>query len=285
MINRALRSIFWLCLFCSFSLTAADDKPVLLVTVSPYRFFVEQIVGDFASVEVLVPPGASAHTFEPNPKQMMRASMAAIWFRIGEPFEEKAWNALMSSRPNLKTVNLWEGLSLLHGECKAHKHCGADLHLWTSPKNGVIQAKMIAKALIENYPAEAERFQKNLDRFLGELSTLDAYILGKTAPLKNRTFVVSHPAYGYFCRDYKLEQVSIEFEGRDPTSKQLTVLLERVKEIKPKAIFTQPQYSDKAAKLIGSAIGAKVVELDPYSEHYIHAMEKIADAIAEYSGE
>lgn len=285
MINLALRSLIGIFLLFGFTLHAAEEQPVFLVTVSPYRFFVEKIAGDFATVEVLVPAGASAHTFEPNPKQMMRASLASIWFRIGEPFEEKAWNALMASKPSLKTVNLWEGLSLLHGECKAHKHCGADLHLWTSPKNGIVQAQMIAQALIENYPQEKQRFQNNLKLFLQELNALDAFIQNKTAPLKNRTIVVSHPAYGYLCRDYKLEQVSIEFEGRDPTSKQLTLLLENVKKIKPKAIFTQPQYSDKAALLIGEAIGAKVVELDPYSEHYIQAMEKIATAIAEYNGE
>lgn len=285
MINRALSFIFWACLFCALPLLAAEQKPVFLVTISPYKFFVEKIADGLGSVEVLVPAGASAHTFEPNPKQMMQAAQAAIWFRIGEPFEEKALYALMASKPSLKTVNLWEGLELLHGECKAHKHCGADLHLWTSPRNGMHQARMIANALIQNYPEESARIQQNLNQFLQELSDLNQYIERKISPLKKRAFVVSHPAYGYFCRDYNLEQVSIEFEGRDPTSKQLTQLLEKVKQIHPKAIFTQPQYSDKAAKLIASTIGATVIELDPYSEHYITEMKKITDAIAEYNGE
>jgi zinc transport system substrate-binding protein len=285
MINRTLSFLFCISFFCSFSLAATEQKPVFLVSVAPYRFFVEKIAGDFGDVELLVPAGASAHTFEPNPKQMMQAAQATIWFRIGEPFEEKAFHALMATKPSLKTVNLWEGLSLLHGECKAHKHCGADLHLWTSPKNGMFQARMIANALIANYPAETTRFQENLNRLLQELVELSQYIEKKTAHLKNRAFVVSHPAYGYLCRDYNLEQVSIEFEGRDPTPKQLTQLLAKVKQVRPKAIFTQPQYSDKAAKLIASTIGAAVVELDPYSEHYITEMQKIADAIAEYNGE
>lgn len=274
--------LFWLCSFLIF-ISSLQAAPTFLVSVSPYKFFVEKIAGDFAEVEVMVPAGSSAHTFEPNPKQMVRASKADVWFRIGEPFETKALSSLTQVNPTLEIVDLREGLSLLHGSCKEHQGCGADLHLWTSPLNGMIQAKLIAEKLSRKYPEQKERFQTNLQTFLGELKELDLYIKQQTGNVSNRVLLVSHPAYGYFCRDYNFQELSIEFEGRDPTSKQLTSLLQNVRKYKPKAIFTQPQYSDKAAILIGKETGAEIVPLDPYSEHYLQAMRQIADAIKQYN--
>lgn len=46
---------------------------------------------------------------------------------------------------------------------------------------------------------------------------------------KGSAIFVSHPGYGYFCRDYGIEQISLEHEGKDPTSKQLSKTLAEVK--------------------------------------------------------
>lgn len=283
MTSRILKALLFTFLFAFSPLSS--ESPVLLVSVSPYPYFVKRIAGDFAQVELLVPAGASAHTYEPNAKEMLRASKASIWFRIGEPFENKALGALKANNPSLITVNLWEGLDLLHGECKEHHHCGADLHLWTSPTNAIKQSQMIARRLINSYPAHRKTFEANLAALVQDLNTLDLEIRTKTEKLPNRALVVSHPSYGYFCRDYRFEQVSIEFEGRDPTSRQLTNLLNNIRKHKPKAIFTQPQYSDKAALLIAKEVGAKVVPLDPYGEDYLHWMNDLTAKLVEYNGE
>jgi zinc transport system substrate-binding protein len=283
MTSRIFSALFF-ALLCAFS-PLSSEPPVLLVSVSPYPYFVKRIAGDFAQVELLVPAGASAHTYEPNAKEMMRASKAAIWFRIGEPFENKALGALQANNPSLITVNLWEGINLLHGECKEHHHCGADLHLWTSPLNAIKQSEMIAAQLIKSYPAHQADIASNLSLLVQDLKNLDREIRTKTSALPHRAIVVSHPSYGYFCRDYQFEQVSIEFEGRDPTSRQLTDLLRKIRQYQPKAIFTQPQYSDKAALLIAKEVDAKVIPLDPYGEDYLHWMHELIAKLVEYNGE
>lgn len=283
MTYRFFNALFLTLLFAFSPLSS--ELPVLLVSVSPYPYFVKRIAGDFAQVELLVPAGASAHTYEPNAKEMLRASKATIWFRIGEPFENKALGALRANNPSLITVQLWEGIDLLHGECKEHHHCGADLHLWTSPQNAIKQSQMIAKQLSISYPEHRAKIEANLKALVQDLNDLDQAIRSKTGKLPNRTLVVSHPSYGYFCRDYNFQQISIEFEGRDPTSRQLTSLLNSIRTYKPKAIFTQPQYSDKAALLIAKEVNAKVVSLDPYGEDYMHWMYDLIAKLAEYNGE
>lgn len=264
---------------CLFS----TEKPRVLVSVAPYTYFVKQIGSDLVDVSLMVPEGASAHTYEPTAKEMMAASQAEIWFRIGEPFETKALSALKSVNPQMEVVDLREGISLLHGSCK-HAHpggrCGDDLHLWLSPKIAKIQAKTISEGLSKKFPQYKNQFEQGLNRFLEALTQLDLFIAQTLTPVKNRTLIVSHPAYAYFCQDYGFKQLSIEFEGRDPTAKQLTELLTRAKASQATYILTQPQYSDKAARLIAGQIGAKLISLDPYSEDYEATLRLIASTIA-----
>lgn len=99
-------------------------------------------------------------------------------------------------------------------------------------------------------------------------------------PLANRTILVSHPAYAYFCRDYNLTQLSIEFEGKDPMPQQLTKILETARDLKVKKIFIQPQFQNKGAKLIAKELDAELITLDPYSEDYFEMMREIGNRIA-----
>lgn len=281
--NKIFTSFLFL-FFCT--LGYAEEKPFVIVSVAPHKFFVERIANGSVDVILMVPAGASSHSYEPTPKQMVNAGKAQMWFLLGEPFETKAIKALKSYNSNLELVDMRQNLSLLSDHCHHghhhhhHDHC-KDPHIWLSPKMAKIQAQTIAAALIQKYPANQEMYQKNLTLFLSELDQLDKNIQMLLSPLKNRAFLVSHPAYAYFARDYDLTQLSIEFEGKDPTPKQLDSILRAAKNNRIQTIFTQYQYSNKAARLVAKELGAKIVDLDPYSEDYLNAMMKIAQSFAE----
>lgn len=260
--------------------------PKALVSVAPYRYFVEKLASGMVETELLVPEGTSAHTFEPTAKQMIGASKAILWFRIGEPFETKAIDAIKSVNPEMQLVDLREGIPLLHGSCRhvhAGGHCGDDLHLWMSPAIAKTQSQIIAKALIDRFPEKKEVIAGRLTELLEGLTQLDSFIRTTLAPVKNRVLIVSHPAYAYFCQAYGFQQLSIEFEGRDPTAKQLTELLTNARRAKSNFILTQPQYSDKAARLIAGELKAKLISVDPYSEDYEASLRLITTLIAENS--
>lgn len=272
-------------LFFALSLQAVEPAiPHVLVSVAPHKFFVEKIAGDTVKVDLIVPAGASAHTYEPTPKQVISSSSASLWFRIGEPFESRIVNTLTSYNPNLRVVDLRQGINLIDsvpGQTCACHHGSTDLHFWLSARMAQIQAKTIADALIESYPQNAALYRTNLTKFLEELHQLDLNIQQILKSISNRTILVSHPAYAYFCRDYNLQQFSIEFEGKDPTPQQLHSILNMARKNNIKSIFIQKQYSNKGARLIAEEIGARVITLDPYSEHYIDSMLAIAHAFAE----
>jgi zinc transport system substrate-binding protein len=273
--------LYCLVFFLPFCCHALSNS--VLVSVAPHKFFVEKIAGHTIETRLMVPAGSSSHTYEPTHKQMIAASQADIWFSIGEPFEKKSIQAIQSHQPHFLVVDLRKGLNLIKGpQCCNHAHddSSADLHFWLSPQQAKIQAKTIAQALMDTYPTNKELYQKNLNAFLAELEQLDQKIVEILAPLQNRTILVSHPAYAYFARDYGLEQLSIEWEGKDPTPQQMTKILNTARNKKIHTIFIQRQYNNKGARLIADEIGAKVVILDPYSEDYYNTLLEIAHAFA-----
>lgn len=276
-----MKQIYFLFLIIIFNVaTAFSDVPYVLVSVAPHKFFVEKIAGDTVTVGLMVPAGASAHTYEPTPKQTLAASKADLWFVIGENFEARASRSLMAHNPSLQLVDLRQGLDMIKadpftGACCCCHQCGQDLHIWLSSRQAQIQARTIAQALSQRYPQHAEKYRQALGQFVLELQDLDRRLGEMLKPLKTRVIMVSHPAYAYFCRDYQLKQLPIECEGKDPTPLQLTNILNTARAAHIKKVFVQPQYSSKGAKLLAKELDAQVVVLDPYSEDYISTMLQI----------
>lgn len=258
----------------------------VVVSIAPYKFFVEAVAGDTVDISLLVPPGASFHDYEPTPKQVLTAATSDIWFRIGESFETRAQAALQYYNPRIQVVDLRDGVDLIvvgspgHVNCSCHQG-GADLHIWLSVKEVKVQAKHIAEALSSMYPEHKTKYDKNLASLLKSLTDLDQEIRQTLQSVKNRTIMVAHPAYAYFTRDYNLTQLPIEYEGKDPTPRQLHNILLEARAAHINTVFVQQQYATKGATLIANELGAKLVMLDPYSGDYFATLRNIAKRIAE----
>jgi len=268
---------YFLAALLTFNTLSATSGHVL-VSVAPYKYFIELIAGNAVVVDVMVPAGASSHTYEPTPKQMVAAGKADIWFFLGESFEDKAREALKNHNPKMVFVDLRKNVDLIKThQCAKHSGC-EDLHIWLSPKQAKIQAQTMADTLVKIYPDYKDIFNSNLSIFLQELTDLEQQVGLILKQMPNRTVMVGHPAYAYMARDYNFKQLSVEMEGRDPSPQQLTNILNEARSAKIKKIFTQPQYSNKGAKLIAEEIGAQIVTLDPYSADYLSSLLNIANA-------
>lgn len=266
----------------SFSQVLCADKNshIVLVTLAPYKFFVEQIAGNTVKVNLIVPRGASPHSYEPNARQILESSQADIWFLIGETFEDRAVQALTSYRTHLRPIDMRKGIEMISEHADGHAHCAhhgcEDPHIWMSPRLVKKQGEEIAKTLIEVYPEYAELYCKNLEEFKKKLDDLDLEIIQILKGMKNRTLLVSHPAYAYYCRDYGLKQVSIEFEGKDPSPQQLTKVLQIARSSKSPFVYIQAQSPSKGARLVAAEIGAIVIDLDPLAEEYFDNMIQLS---------
>ncbi|WOE70000.1 zinc ABC transporter substrate-binding protein [Hydrogenimonas thermophila] len=278
-----MNRILVLCLL-TFLPSLLFSKVNVVVSILPQKTFVKKIAGDLADVTVMVSPGASPATYEPKPSQMKKITKAQIYFSIGVPFE-KAWlPRFKDQNQNIKIIDTAEGIKKLpmqehHHEANNHSSSTLDPHIWLSPSLVKIQAKNIADALKKIDPNHKTVYENNLKKFEQEIDELNRRLLKILKPCKGKAMMVFHPSWGYFAKDYGLEQIPIEVEGKEPKSKELVNIIHEAKEEGVKILFVQPQFSKRTAKVIATSIGAKIVEADPVALNWAENLIQIAKNI------
>ncbi|PIS02556.1 MAG: hypothetical protein COT85_04530 [Chlamydiae bacterium CG10_big_fil_rev_8_21_14_0_10_42_34] len=260
-------------------------KPLLLVSIAPYRFLTEQIAGPDFEVKTVVPMAANPHSFEPTSHQVTKMGEGLVWFRIGEPFENKILPVLNKHNPKLIVQDLRDGISLIEEvhelSCKQCSMDHLDRHIWMSPKLAAQQAALIEKTLSKQFPEMQEQFAKNLENLSLQLIALDLEIHEILKPIVKRTLLVSHPAFAYFCKEYNFTQLSVEYEGKDPRPKHLEQILQEAVSQSMEIALALPQYNNKGAQLIAEKIHVPIHLIDPYSSNYFEMMRKLAHLIAD----
>jgi len=268
-----------------------DKKIVVVVSILPQVEFVERIGGERVKVIVMVPPGASPHTYEPTPSQLKEVSKAKMYAKVGSGIEfEIAWmDKIISVNKEMLVVDCSKGIELIReygheGKYREHEeeheHHGIDPHIWLSPKNAKIMVENIYQGLIQIDPINIEYYARNKEKYLQELEELDKEIAKVLSGKKNRKILVYHPAWAYFCKDYELEQIPIEKGGKEPTPQGIANLIKQAKENNITVIFASPQFSTKSAEVIAKEIGGEVVLIDPLEKNYLENMRKVAEAFA-----
>lgn len=257
-------------------------QPDLLVTIAPYKYFIEKLTDNSVNVAYLVPVDGDPHGFSPSAKEFASMYQAKAWFTIGEPFEGHFLPILQKQNPNIKVIALNENLDTLHIHCgHHHHHCQEDLHFWTSPKMMQLQVEKIATTLKEIYPEKSDLIDQKLADLQLQFKALNQLFIDQIATTDQHYLLVSHPAFGYFCHDYHLKQLSIEDESQDSSPKQLTEILESAKKHQIKKIYVQKQYNYKTAELAASKLKLEMVEVNPYAENYFENMNEFATHLGE----
>ena len=261
----------------------AASKLSVYVSISPQKFFVQQICKELADVQVMVPPGASPATYEPKPRQMAAISKTRLYFSIGVPFESAWLRKIAGTNPAMAVVPTDRGIQKLpmavhhhHEDQTEPEHGILDPHIWLSPPLVMIQARTILEALQAADPAHRSVYESNFNAFMSQLSELDAELKGLFADRSGRQFMAFHPSWGYFAQAYGLKQVPIEIEGKEPKPAHLRELIEHAREDNIQAVFVQPQFSARSAKLIAGEIGARVIIADPLAEDWAENLRAVA---------
>ncbi|MBN1808568.1 MAG: zinc ABC transporter substrate-binding protein [Planctomycetes bacterium] len=264
------------------------ERITAAVSILPQAYFVKGVGGDRVNVEVMVGPGQSPETYEPTPKQIVRAGRADVYFRIGVAFEDtlvakigKGIN-VVDTRRGIKLREMKHG-HVGHEETHGKVNGGAakDPHIWLDPSLAAVQAETMAEELKRLDPEGTAYYEERLKAFRAEMDALDGEIRDILRAAAGKKFYVFHPAFGYFADRYGLTQETIEMEGKEPGAKQIVEIVDRAKAEGVKTIFVQSQFSTKAAEAIANAIGGTVVGIDPLEPDYGRGLRQMAEAIAE----
>ncbi len=279
---------------------ASGAGPTLFVSIVPQKFFVQQIGGDNFTVEVMVPPGASPHTYEPKPSQMKKLAGARAFFTIGVALEDAWLDRIATINPDMQIVRTEAGIERLamvddhdhehegaaggkHDDqehTEAHQEGGLDPHIWLSPALVQQQAVIIRDSLMTLDPDNRQLYQDNHRRFSQRIDELDDRLRRILKDKKGMKFMVFHPSWGYFAQSYGLEQIAVEIEGKSPKPAHLQNLIELARQHQITVIFAQPQFSSKSAEVIAREIGAEVVLIDPLGENWFDNMTSVADKLS-----
>jgi len=200
-----------------------------ITTIAPLGEFVKAVGGDRVEVMVLIPPGSEPHTFEPSPSQMRNIADANIYVENGAGLE--SWiGKIIQVNQRMLLLDSSNGVELIKGADYNSQNPGfiqgVDPHIWLSPRIAKIQVKNICDGFIQVDPSNSENYISNRDNYLEELDELDAYLNSTFAQHQRKKFIVLHPAWSYFARDYGLQEIAINLEEKEPGPKHLEDIID-----------------------------------------------------------
>ena len=257
--------------------TSGTEKPAVTVTISPYKYFVDQIAKGKVDVNVMVSNGNNPETYEPYAQQMMELSKSALYLKVGSIGFEQTWmKKLQDNAPDMKVIDTSVGI-------KPAKTPGGNIdpHVWMSCSNARIIASNILKALCELEPKNKAFFEKNYLSLLKIIDKRDSIIRKsfKDNPEMVRKFVIYHPILTYFARDYQLEQLAIEEEGREPSASQLKSLIERARKENIKFCLIQAEFANRNTTTFIKESHTKSMDINPLQDDWNWAMQEAAAAV------
>ncbi len=255
-------------------------KLSLSVSIPPQEYIVKEIAKDRVDILTVVTPGNSPHTYEPKPSQMVKLSNSKLYFAIGVEFEDAWLPKFKSQNSNLKIIHCDKDIKKL--KISHDSKIENEPHIWLNINNLKKISKATLDALVSEDSNNSSFYIDNYKEFIKRVESLDSEIKSNLRDIKNREFLIFHPSWGYFAKEYNLKQIAIEAEGKEPTPKELIKVLKLAKEYKVKAIFVQPEFSQKSANLIAKELGIKVIEVSPLK---IDILENIQEFTKNLLGE
>ena len=259
-----------------------SGERIITVSIAPYEYFVKQIGGSDFEVNIMVPPGANPHIYEPYPGQITKLAKSVAYISNGYMGFEMTWlDRFYEMNKSMVKLSLGDKITPIASE---HVHEGehtegTDPHYWVSPKCAAIMASEVKKLLCNLNPQDSSVYQANYERLAVTISETDKKAKQYFSGIENRTFMIYHPNLAYLARDYNLEEVAVEFEGKEPPPSRLKELIDLARGKGINTVFVQREYDSKNAKAIAREIGAEVAIIDPLSADWLKSTTEILEAL------
>ncbi|MCY6355451.1 metal ABC transporter solute-binding protein, Zn/Mn family [Clostridium sp. ZS2-4] len=288
--NLSLLILLTACIFlvsCSSEKTTSkceiSEKLSVAVSIVPEKTFVKVVAGGLADVVTMIPSGQSPENFQPTPDLIERFSKAKIYFSIGVPTESSSiLPKAKDLNSSLKIINLDKEVAKIYPD-REFTPGKRDPHIWLSPKRTKIIINTIKEQLSQIDPSNKSIYEKNAEEYIKKLDKIDNDIKSSLTNLKNKSIIVYHPAFGYFCDEYGLNMIALEAEGKDAQPQNLQKIIDMAKEKEIKTIFYQAEIDSKQSKTFADEINGKAQLIAPLSPDYIENLEKIANVFKQVS--
>ncbi|MEA4811756.1 MAG: metal ABC transporter substrate-binding protein [Anaerolineaceae bacterium] len=244
--------------------SAADAQKLNVVaTFNAMEELAKAIGKEKVDVITMIPAGMEPHDFEPKPQDLASLSKADVFIYNGLGMESWVKDAMKAANnQTLIVVDTSEGADRIKNsdEETIKEHGQYDPHLWLSLNGAKVQASNIKNAFIKADPAKQAYYEKNYTDFAAAADKLIQEYQEKFSKLTKKSFVTGHAAFGYLCRDFGLQQESVEdiYAEGEPSAQQLAKLVEYSRENKVTTIFAEEMASPEISNTLAKEVGAKV---------------------------
>ncbi|WP_088105717.1 metal ABC transporter substrate-binding protein [Halalkalibacter urbisdiaboli] len=260
----------------------SESKEVKVVTsFSILADLIENVAGERAEVQYVVPIGEEPHEYEPVPSDFQKVSDATVFYVNG--FDLEGWlQKLVDNVGEVEVVEVSSGITTIPIEGED----AADPHAWLDVKRVMVYVENIRDDLSKRDPEGKEIYEANAEAYLEALRELDNWIEEEASkiPEERKTLVISENAYKYFGESYGFETIGIwELNSHEEgTPGQISRVVELIQEKKLPAVFVETtvdqRYMETVAENAGVTIAGEVytdaVGLDGSgAETYIKMME------------
>lgn len=271
------------------STIADQEKPRLIIAASFYPIYIMTLniakdVPGVQVVDVAPPTSGCLHDYQITPNDLKIIEKAQILVVNGAGMESYI-NKVVKQQPDLQIVEASRGIKLV-----TNASDGMDNpHVWVSISGAIQEVRNIGEQLAVLDPGHAGKYRENTNAYLNKLESLRQKMHQSLDGIKNREIATFHEAFPYFAQEFNLHIAAVvEREpGSQPSAGELADTIRLIKASNVKAIFTEPQYSAKAAETIARETGAKVYQLDPAvtgpmeSDAYLNIMTKNLEVLEE----
>lgn len=278
------------------SSSAAGNGEKLNVSVSfnAMKEFAEAIGKDKVTISTIIPDGMEPHDFEPKAQDLVALSGADVFIYNGlgmEAWAEKAISA--ADNTALIAVDASAGADAIKNTDPAEvsAHGQYDPHLWLGITGAKTELGNIKNAFVQADPANESYYEANYKDYTAQLDALYQEYSEKFKTVESKSFVTGHAAFGYLCRDFGLEQNSVEdvFAEGEPTAQQLAELVDYCRTNHVSTVFAEEMASPDVSNTLANEVGATVqtiytVESAEDDLSYLQRMEsnlsKIYDSLS-----
>lgn len=285
-----------------FVIGAAQAEVRVLTSIKPLQLIAAAVQDGVAVPEVLLPPGASPHNYALRPSDVRRVQSVELLYWIG-PAMEGFLPRVLKGR-SLPTVAVQElpGLKLRHFAEDNHSHAeeadehdhdhrpgSLDAHLWLSPVNARVIAAKMAADLSAADPANAARYQSNLQGFDGRLDALDVRLKARLAGIAGKPYFVFHEAFDYFEDTYGLKHTGVFSVAAEvqPGAQHVAAMRTRLQQVGKTCVFSEPPLRPRLAETLVAGLPVKLAELDALggytpatAQGYEQLLEKLGNDLA-----
>lgn len=249
----------------------AYPAPVVVASIKPVHSIVSAVMSGVDKPALLLEANVSPHHYSLKPSDARTLGSADLVFWVGPELETFLVKPIATLARQARSVTLLDNKLItvypLRGPEGHHEHGtgNRDPHIWLDPVNAIAIARVVADTLSAMDEGQAQRYRSNLAEFESKLRELDTTISTMMAPVRSRSYVVTHDAFQYFERRYRLDQViHLSYVPAVlPGARRISEARADIARRNARCVFTEPQLGGSWAPVLEDGYTLRSGVLDP----------------------